>query len=186
MLHVNYKCLLCESTSLWFANLMGHFMSWNVSPRLYMYSTMHMRRYHARIQEVLIEGIHLWQHFYSWWWEGGSKYHLEWAIIDPPAKRHLNGGSLPCRWWPNDDCWPGSCVIFQGVRTPGPLWIRASVSSRVWSEPSYTSLLCECEQRSIYKKNSELFWVRSSISLCSALHSGKSVTIRDSNHDSGV
>ena len=28
--------------------------------------------------------------------EGGSKYHYKGAIIDPPAKRHLNGVSLVC------------------------------------------------------------------------------------------
>ena len=29
-----------------------------------------------------------------------SKYHNERAIIGSPAKRHLNGVSLPCRLWP--------------------------------------------------------------------------------------
>ena len=31
--------------------------------------------------------------FFSWWGEGGSKYHFR-DIIGPPAKRHLNGVSL--------------------------------------------------------------------------------------------
>ena len=76
-----------------------------------------------------------------------SKYHYMWDIIGPPAKRHWNGVSLTSRWWPNIECWLGSFVIFQvirssiakkpyifvifsrGVRTPctppPPLWIRA-------------------------------------------------------------
>ena len=86
--------------------------------------------------------------FFSWWDEGGSKYHYKWAIIGPPAKRHLNGVSLVCWWWPNIECWLGSFVIFRGsrpvllrnpiflwffrvVRTPGPpLWIRTCLG---WS-----------------------------------------------------
>ena len=28
--------------------------------------------------------------------EGGSKYRYKWAIIDPPAKHHLNGVLLAC------------------------------------------------------------------------------------------
>ena len=42
----------------------------------------------------------------------GSKYHYKWAIIGPPAKRHVNG-----RRWPNIECWLSSFVIFQGIRT---------------------------------------------------------------------
>ena len=53
----------------------------------------------------------------SWWVEGGSKLHYKRAFISPPAKRHLNGVSLMCRWWPNIECWLGSFVIFQGIRT---------------------------------------------------------------------
>ena len=35
----------------------------------------------------------------------GSKYHYKWAIIGPPAKRHLNGVSLAGRWWwPTIEC----------------------------------------------------------------------------------
>ena len=33
--------------------------------------------------------------------------------LDPPAKRHLNGVLLACRWWPNIEFWLGSLVIFQ-------------------------------------------------------------------------
>ena len=39
------------------------------------------------------------------------------AIIGPPAKRHLNGVFLACRWWPNNECWLGSFAIFQGIQT---------------------------------------------------------------------
>ena len=31
--------------------------------------------------------------------------------------RHLNGGSLAGRRWPNIECWFGSFVIFQRIRT---------------------------------------------------------------------
>ena len=55
--------------------------------------------------------------FLSWWGERGSKYHHKQTIIGPPAKRHLNGVSLACPWWPNIECWLGSLVIFQGIRT---------------------------------------------------------------------
>ena len=39
------------------------------------------------------------------------------AIIVSPAKRHLNGVSLAGRWRPINECWLGSFVIFQGIRT---------------------------------------------------------------------
>ena len=42
--------------------------------------------------------------------------HYKWAIIGPPAKRHLNGVSLACRWCPNIECRLGSCD-FSGIRT---------------------------------------------------------------------
>ena len=48
---------------------------------------------------------------------GSSKYHYKGAIIGPPAKRYLNGVSLEYRWCPNIECWLGSFVIFQGIRT---------------------------------------------------------------------
>ena len=65
--------------------------------------------------------------FLSWWGEGGSKYHYKWVIISPPAKRHLNGVSLACRWWPNIECWLENSVTFRGsgqvlLRNPIFLW----------------------------------------------------------------
>ena len=54
---------------------------------------------------------------FSWWGNIGSKYHYKWAIFCPPAKRHLNGVLLAGRWWPNIECWLGSFVVFQGIRT---------------------------------------------------------------------
>ena len=42
----------------------------------------------------------------------GSKYRWKRAIICLPAKRHLNGVSLACQWWPNIECWLGSFVFF--------------------------------------------------------------------------
>ena len=47
-----------------------------------------------------------------------SKYHYKQAIIGPPAKRHLNGVSLACRWWPNRD-WMMAWQLcdFQGTQT---------------------------------------------------------------------
>ena len=38
-------------------------------------------------------------------------------IIGPPPKRHLNDVSLASRWCPNIECWLGSFLIFQGIRT---------------------------------------------------------------------
>ena len=55
--------------------------------------------------------------FLSWWVDTGSKYRYKWAIISPPAKRHLNGVMLTGRWWHNIRCWLCSFVIFQGIRT---------------------------------------------------------------------
>ena len=37
--------------------------------------------------------------------------------LGPPAKRHLNGISLACRWWHYIECWLGSFVAFKGIRT---------------------------------------------------------------------
>ena len=45
----------------------------------------------------------------------GSKYRFNWAIIGPTAKHH--GILLVGRWWPKIECWLGSFVIFQGIRT---------------------------------------------------------------------
>ena len=60
------------------------------------------------------------------------------------SARQWNGVSVAGRWWPNIECWFGSFVIFQGIRTNiakkpyifvifqgggtdpcPPLWIRA-------------------------------------------------------------
>ena len=99
---------------------------------------------HARIQKVLSQGVQLWKCFFIYIQgrEDPNKYHYKRAIIDPPAKRHLNGVLLAGRWWPNIECWIGTFVIikgirtsfakepyifviFQGVRTPCPtIWIR--------------------------------------------------------------
>ena len=55
--------------------------------------------------------------FFSCLGERGSEYHYKWAIISPPAKRHINGVSLAGRWWPNTECWLVSFVVLQGIRT---------------------------------------------------------------------
>ena len=44
---------------------------------------------HARIKNVLSEGVQHWQRFFSWWGERGSKYHHKRAVTCPPAKRHF-------------------------------------------------------------------------------------------------
>ena len=74
--------------------------------------------WYARIQKVLSDRVYLWRFYFCWWGEErGSKYHYKRAIISQPAKRHLNGISLACRWWPNMECLLGSLLIFQGIRT---------------------------------------------------------------------
>ena len=77
---------------------------------------------HARIQIVLSEGVQLsnFENVFFFFFRGerGSKQiHFERAKIDPPAKRHLNGVLLAGRKWPKTECWLGSLVIFQGIRT---------------------------------------------------------------------
>ena len=73
---------------------------------------------HTRIQKILSEGIQLWRRFFFFLYnEGWEKYHHKRAINGPPAKRHLNGVSLACWWWPNIERWLGSLVIFQGIWT---------------------------------------------------------------------
>ena len=61
--------------------------------------------------------------FFSFWFMRGSKIPLyyERAIIGPPAKRHFNGVSLACRWWPYYACWLGSLWFF---RESGPVLLR--------------------------------------------------------------
>ena len=54
--------------------------------------------------------------FFGWWGKGGSKYYYKRANNGPSAKRHINGVSLACRWWPNIECWLCSFVIFRGSR----------------------------------------------------------------------
>ena len=48
--------------------------------------------------------------------ERGYKYYLKWAIIGPPAKRHLNRVSV-ARWWWHIECWLRSLVILQAIQT---------------------------------------------------------------------
>ena len=60
---------------------------------------------HVRIQKVLSDGFQLWQRFFN-----GERREDPNTNIGPPAKRH-------CRWWPNIECWLGSLVNFQGMRT---------------------------------------------------------------------
>ena len=121
---------------------------------IFMYNPrVHMRIIYlsnqARIQKVLPEGVQLWQRFFFlfffWWGERLFKKHLKWAIIGPPAKRHLNSILLTGtdQWWPNIEFWLCSFVIFSGSGPvlrrnpiflwffrgesgpPAPLWIRA-------------------------------------------------------------
>ena len=68
--------------------------------------------------------------FFSWWGDRGSKYHYKWAIIGPPAKRHLNGVSLAGRWWPKH--WMH--VIFQ--------WIRTSIAKKPYIFVIFQGGLC--------------------------------------------
>ena len=74
---------------------------------------------YVRIQKVIQRGSNFENFFLllylvnEWIWIP-LKY---WAIMGLPAKRHFNGVSLACRWWPNIECWLGSFVIFQGFRT---------------------------------------------------------------------
>ena len=70
--------------------------------------------------KVFSESVQLWLCFFfflSWWGEKGSKYLYKWAIIDQPVKRHLNGISLAGQWWPNIECWLGSFVVLQEIRS---------------------------------------------------------------------
>ena len=73
------------------------------------------------VQKILSEGVPFWHLFFFLVDEGWEnpilKYHYKRAIISPPAKRHLNGVSLACWWWPNIECWLGSLVIFRGIWT---------------------------------------------------------------------
>ena len=73
--------------------------------------------------------------------EGRSKYIYKRAIIGTPVKRHLNGLSLACRWWPNIECWLGSFGIFRGSgpilqRNPIFLWFFRGGEGRPPALPS--------------------------------------------------
>ena len=52
--------------------------------------------------------------FFSLMGEELSKYHYKRALFGPPAKRHLNGVSLACRFWPKIESWLGSFTILRG------------------------------------------------------------------------
>ena len=75
-----------------------------------------MELHHARTQKVFLRGSPTLRRFF-FRLMSGSKYHLNLAIIGPPAKRHLNGVSLAGQCWPNIECWLGSFVLGQGIRT---------------------------------------------------------------------
>ena len=112
----------------------------------------------------------------------GSKYHKNWTIIGLPAKRHLNGVSLACRWWPNIECWPGSFVIFQGIRTGiakkpsifvifqgdpeplSPLWIRTWDLSKFDQKdlqfPTFLRTLIENPQHKMAPFNLAYTWTK--------------------------
>ena len=59
--------------------------------------------------------------FFSLMGKDLSKYHYEWAIFGPPAKRHLNGISQACRLWPKIENWLGSFTILGGS---GPVLLK--------------------------------------------------------------
>ena len=58
-------------------------------------------------------------------WQRGSKHWKRFFKLMRGKKDHhrpanetpLNGVSLACRWWPIIECWLGSFVFFQGIRT---------------------------------------------------------------------
>ena len=75
------------------------------------------------------------------------------AIVGPPAKRHLNGVWLGCRWWPNVECWLGS---FENFRGSGPVLLRYSLflwfsgppdPCPAWDWPMYTENPSYCAHR---------------------------------------
>ena len=57
------------------------------------------------------------------------------AIMGPQAKHHLNGTSLAGRRCPNIDCWLGSLVIFQGIRTSIAKTSYSFVIFQGWGDP---------------------------------------------------
>ena len=66
----------------------------------------------------------------------------------PPGKRHLNGISLAGRSWPNIECWLGSFVIFQGVRTSiaKKLYIFVIFQGEGGSDPCPLPGICAYQQ----------------------------------------
>ena len=77
---------------------------------------------------ICSEGVKLcnsgkfWFLFFIWLLRGGRiLISLKWVIIDPPAKRHLNGVSLGCRWWLTLNA---GLVALQFIRESGPLLLR--------------------------------------------------------------
>ena len=55
--------------------------------------------------------------FFSLMGEELSKYHYKRALFGLPAKRHLNGVSLACRFLPKIESWLGSFTILRGSGT---------------------------------------------------------------------
>ena len=65
--------------------------------------------------------------FFCRWGDRWSKYYYKLATICPSAKRHLNGASLVCEWWPNMDADWEALWFFRGsgpvvLRNPILLW----------------------------------------------------------------
>ena len=83
---------------------------------------------HARIQKDLSEGVQLWQRFLV---DEGREYsntsiqillkHASWAIIGPPAKRHLNDVPL---WADDGPTLDASLVALCFFRGSGPVLLR--------------------------------------------------------------
>ena len=92
----------------------------------------------ARIQKVLSEGVQLWHFLFFFVHEEKMiQYHYKRAINGPPAKRHLNGVSLACRWWPTIECWLCSFVNFQVIRTSVAKKPYIFVIFQGWSRPPF-------------------------------------------------
>ena len=83
--------------------------------------------------ESVVRGVRLWKSFFFFFFfflggggglkgiEDPNQYHYKRAIIDPPAKRHLNGVLLAGRWWPNIEWGISNFVILRGS---GPVLLR--------------------------------------------------------------
>ena len=93
-------------------------------PKQNMTSSKHVMRGSRKFVRggpTLITFIFSFSFFFSLMRGEDPKYHYWRANTGPPAKRHLNGVLLACRWWPNFECWLGSFVIF---RESGSLLLR--------------------------------------------------------------